>query len=111
MGATPKYLTQADLDVAAKPEEADVKLPSGGWMRVRGLTRTEHLWIGKGVDDAATIEARLLSKGIVDPPLSIPAVQAWQQRAGSKDLSTVSDMIRELSGFGQGAAKSPVAEV
>jgi hypothetical protein len=112
MGATPgHYLTQADLAKTRTTEESDVILPSGGRIRVRGLTRTEHLWIGKGTEDAGTIEARLLSKGMVEPPMTIPAAQQWQNEAGTRDVSAASDKIRDLSGFGQGAAKSVVDEV
>lgn len=111
MGATPKYLTQAGLFSTAGTDEDDVRLPSGGVIRVRGLTRTEHLWIGKGTEDAATIEARLLSKGMVEPAMSVPDAMKWQNGAGTRDVAAASDKIRDLSGFGQGAAKSPVDEV
>lgn len=87
-----------------------VTLPNGKVVTVRGLTRDEHLWIGKGTDDAAVIEQRLISKGMVQPIMTVEQVKAWQARAGTRVLSTVSDKIRDLSGFGEGAAKSALAE-
>lgn len=109
-----EYLTPDELiaDDAGDDEIGiDVQLPSGGRVRVRGLSRAEHLWIGKGTDDAAEIEARLLSKAMLQPTMSQAQIMAWQKRRGATaDLGAASDAVRSLSGFGEGANKSGVAE-
>lgn len=109
-----EYLTPDELiaDDAGDDEIGiDVDLPSGGRVRVRGLSRAEHLWIGKGTDDAAEIEARLLSKAMLQPTMSQAQINAWQKRRGATaDLGAASDAVRRLSGFGEGANKSGVAE-
>jgi hypothetical protein len=87
-----------------------VTLPNGRDVMVRGLTRVEHLWLGKGTEDALEIEARLLSKGMLRPVLSVEQAKKWQEVAGTLTVSVVSDKIRDLSGFGRDAAKSDVAE-
>lgn len=109
-----KYLTPDELiaDDAGDDEIGiDVQLPSGGRVRVRGLSRAEHLWIGKGTDDAAEIEARLLSVAMIQPTMTEAQVKAWQKkRAATADLQAASTAVRNVSGFGEGANKSGVAE-
>lgn len=107
-----EYLTPDELiaDDAGDDEIGiDVELPSGGRIRVRGLSRAEHLWIGKGTDDAAEIEARMLSKAMMQPTMSEAQIKAWQKKRGAtKDLDTAGSAVRALSGFGEGAGKSRV---
>lgn len=107
------YLSPDDLITEPDGDGGiDVELPSGGRVRVRGLSRDEHLWIGKGTNDAAEIERRLLSRALIAPSMTEAQVGAWQKRRGStQDVGTVSDAVRAVSGMGEGAAKSGVAEV
>jgi hypothetical protein len=104
------YASFEDLTAGAdEPETLDVALPSGKVVQVRGLSRKEHLWIGKGTDDAAEIERRILLAGMAQPKLTDAQLKAWQEKpGGSKDVAVVSDAIRDLSGFGEGAQKSHV---
>jgi hypothetical protein len=105
------YASADDLIDGTTGSDADkVTLPNGKVIMVRGLTRDEHLWIGKGTDDAAVIEQRMISKGMVQPVMTTEQVKAWQGKAGTMVLKLVSDKIRDLSGFGEGAAKSALAE-
>lgn len=103
------FATAEDLfALLATDSEADVFLPGGRAVRVRGLTRAEHLWIGKGTTDPAELEARMLSKGLVVPALSLEAAKRFQDSAPSSVVAAITDRIRELSGFGEGARKSAV---
>lgn len=108
-----EYASFEDLTAGAdEPETRDVTLSGGRAVQVRGLSRGEHLWIAKGTEDAAEIERRMLLKGMVQPKLTDGQLKAWQEKpGGSKDVARVSDAIRELSGFGEGADKSDVREV
>lgn len=106
-----EYASAADLTEATVEDAAeDYTLKSGKTVRIRGLTRREHLWIGKGTDDADIIEARMLSKGLVEPAMTIEEIKAWQDSSSSRAVSEISDQIRRLSGFSEGAAKRAVAE-
>lgn len=106
-----EYATFEDL-TAGELEPVDVPLSEGRTVQVRGLSRSEHLWIAKGTEDATEIERRMLIKGMLQPKLTDGQLKAWQEKpGGSKDVSRVSDAIRALSGFGQGADKSDVPEV
>jgi hypothetical protein len=105
------YASEDDLLSIGKPAEEDLVLSTGLTLKVRGLTRGEHLWIGKGTEDAAEIEARMISRGLVEPRMSEAKVKQLQDSGSSKVISEISDKIRELSGFGEGADKSGVREV
>lgn len=102
-----EYASEDDLLAeTADNAAADFTLSSGKVVRLRGLTRAEHLWVGKGTDDPAEIEARMLSKALISPALTLAKVKQWQAVGSSKVVSEISEKIQELSGFGQGAAKS-----
>lgn len=106
---TTEYASLDDLTAASAADSAeDLTLSNGKVVKVRGLTRAEFLWIGKGTEDAAEIEARLISKGLVAPAMTFKQVQAWQASSTSTVISEISDKLRELSGFGEGAAKRGV---
>lgn len=102
-----EYASEDDLlgDLAEDSAE-DFTLQSGKVVRLRGLSRAEHLWVGKGTEDGAEIEARMLSKALLIPAMTEAKVKRWQETGRSRAVSEISDKIRELSGFGQGAAKS-----
>lgn len=109
---TTEYASFDELATETADDGAeDFTLSSGKTVRLRGLTRAEHLWIGKGTEDAAEIEARMLSKAMIQPPMSLQQAKSWQATGKSNSVAEVTDKIRELSGFGQGAAKSDVREV
>jgi hypothetical protein len=107
-----EYASEEDLvaDTAEGGAE-DFVLSSGKKVRLRGLTRDEHLWIGKGTEDAAVIEARMVSTALVIPAMSEAKVRRWQKSGRSQAVSEISDRIRDLSGFGKGADKSSVRTV
>lgn len=104
------YASAAALlaDAPADDTARDLKLSTGLTVRVRSLTRAEHLALGKGDPGPGEIEARMVAKGLVEPRLSVGAVMQWQESARSSVLKEISDEIRDLSGFGQGADKSDV---
>jgi hypothetical protein len=105
----PQYATEDDLyEILAADVTDSIVLPNGKTVEVRGLTRAEHLWIGKGTDDAAEIEARMLSKATVRPALNLSAAKRFQETAPSSVVAKITARIRDLSGFGEGAQKSAV---
>ncbi|WP_433368363.1 hypothetical protein ACQPZX_41420 [Actinoplanes sp. CA-142083] len=107
-----EYASEDDLTAETAEDCAeDFTLTSGKVVRLRGLTRAEHLWIGKGTDDAAEIEARMVSKAMLIPAMSISKVKKWQETGRSSAVSEISNKVRELSGFGEGADKSNVREL
>jgi hypothetical protein len=108
-----EYASFEDLTTAPEGEPGeDLTLPSGRLVRVQGITRLEWLRLGKGVDDAAEIERRLLRVGLVAPKMTDVQLKTCQSTPGQlADIGAVTDRIRDLSGLGEGAGKSVVAEV
>ncbi|HEX2551808.1 MAG TPA: hypothetical protein VHK64_09465 [Nocardioidaceae bacterium] len=102
-----EYASEEDLVAeTAEGGAEDFTLKSGKVVRLRGLTRAEHLWIAKGTEDAAEIEARMLSKALIAPVMTVEKVKKWQASGRSRSVSEISDKVRQLSGFGEGADKS-----
>ena len=107
-----EYASTDDLLAGDGPDTTDVTLPNGKVVKVRGLTRFELIVNGKGTEDAALIERRNVATCMVEPRMTEGQVEAWQKRPGSvKALADVTTAIRDLSGLGEGAAKSGVDEV
>lgn len=107
-----EYSSLDDLFGMAATETADVVTPSGGRVKVRGLTRGEQMLIGKEVGgDALEYEPRLLAFCVVEPKLTVDDARRFIQGSKVADVSVISDRIRDLSGMGEGAAKSGVSGV
>jgi hypothetical protein len=106
--ATPEDLTAGDLG-----DGEDLTLPSGKVVRLRGLSRHELMFNGKGIkDDNALIEARNVVACLVVPKLTLAQVQAWQRNSSAGgDFKVLSEAIRERSGLTEGADKSDVREI
>jgi len=100
-----EYASIDDLTAADDTAE-DFTMSSGKVVRLRGLTRAEHLWVGKGTDDPAEIEARMLSKALIEPRMNLEQAKAWQKAGASRAVAEVSAQVQKLSGFDEGAAKS-----
>lgn len=100
-------LSAGDLDLEGGE---DLTLPSGKKVRVRGLSRHELLFNGKGTEDSEVIERRNVASAVVIPKLTVHQVEAWQRKAlAGGDFRALSEKIRDLSGLGEGAGKSDVA--
>jgi len=104
------YATADDLCAVEAPE-ADLKLSNGATIRLRGLTRAQLFFNGKGTEDPAVVEARNLQSCSVRPVLSITQAEQVLRALPAGDGHLISMKIRELSGLGEGADKSAVAEV
>lgn len=104
-----EYSSLDDLFGMAATGTADVDLPSGGRVKVRGLTRHEQMLIGQEVGgNPMEYEPRLLAFCVVSPELSLEDARRFVKGAKVADVAAISDRIRELSGMGDGAAKSGV---
>lgn len=86
----------------------EVEIPGVGTVTIRGLSRYELHLSGKGTEDGALIEARMLAMAMVDPELSVDDVLEWQKQAPAGELGPVTEKLRELSGLAEGAPKSGV---
>jgi hypothetical protein len=86
----------------------DLILPSGKVVRLRGLSRHELMFNGKGAEnDNALIERRNVVSCLLQPKLTLPQVEKWQRNsAAGGDFKVLSERIRDLSGLGEGADKS-----
>ncbi len=107
----PSAASEEDLfALLATDSTAEVEIPGGKTVTVRGLTRAEHLWLGKGVPegDASEIERRMLTKALISPALSPAKVAKFHEQAPSNVIAAIVKKIRDLSGFGEGASKSAV---
>ena len=114
MAAEINYASADDFagDDAYEVNEIDVRLSRGRTVRVRGLSRLELMHGGKGTDDSAEIERRMIVDALVTPRMTLKQIEAWQKKPGSiVDIGKVTTAIRNLSGLGKGADKSDLAEI
>ncbi len=110
MTAEDRYAAIEDLFGKNVTETADVIVPGGLVVTVRGLTRAELLINARNSDgDGALIERRNLACCMVRPPMTEDQAQRWQATAPAGDLVDVVTMIRFLSGLEADAPKSYVA--
>lgn len=86
--------------------EKVVEIPGVGEVRVRALSRGEALQIKGKEQDVAAIEQWVLSRAMVDPPMSEDDVKAWQDNSPAGELQVVFDEILKLSGMEATAAKA-----
>lgn len=93
----------------------EVPIPGGNpeedFVVVRGLSRAE-MHVGQEIEKrkgGAAQEAFLLSKAMVDPPLTEKEAADWQAASPFGEINTVQLTINMLSGIGKGAAKSDVS--
>jgi hypothetical protein len=99
-------LTRDEI-LARKLGKGVAKLPGGGEVAVRALTRDEVLQ-AEGQKSSADRSNFIVSIGMTDPKLSLEDVAAWAATGEAGDLVAVSERIAELSGLKQGADKSGV---
>lgn len=100
-------LTREQILAKSRGEEI-VDLPSGGQVRVRGLSRDEALEV-REMEANADRDNVLVARGLVDPVMSIDDVKAWAALPGSAgDIAEIGMTIGHLSGFSEGAGKSGV---
>jgi hypothetical protein len=96
-------LTSVELDAGAE----DLTLPSGKTVSVRGLSRHELFFNGKGTEDSALMERRNVVSCVVQPKLTMAQAEKWQRASlAGGDFKVLTEKIRELSGLGEGADKS-----
>jgi hypothetical protein len=106
MYASADDLAAGELDLEGGE---DLQLPSGRLVRVRGLSRFELMLNSRDTEDPAVVEVRNVTTCLVQPKMSEAQVRSWQKRsAAGGDFRALSERIRDLSGLGQGAAKSDV---
>lgn len=91
--------------------EATVDIDGVGTVRVRGLTRGEAFALKKVSSGDDDYERKLLVRALVDPEMTEDEVRRWQQNSPAGELEPVVAKVVELSGLGEGADKSVVADV
>lgn len=102
-----EYASADDLVAGDLGDGEDLTLPSGKTVRLRGLSRHELMFNGKGTEDNALIERRNVVSCLVQPKLTLAQVEAWQRNSSAGgDFRVLSETIRDLSGLRQGADKS-----
>jgi hypothetical protein len=91
---------------------ATCEIEGVGTVTVRGLSRHEFIQAGKVREDKGEEqqERYLLSRCMVDPEMNEDDVAAWQKASG-REINALASKVNELSGLGEGADKSSVAEV
>ena len=103
--ATADELCAGDLDLDGE----DLTLSSGKRVRLRGLTRYELMFNGKGLkeDDAASHEVRNVKSCLIKPAMTVQQIEQWRKnsKAGG-DFKELTEAIRERSGLADDADKS-----
>ena len=97
-------LTREEILAKAVGHEV-VDLPSGGQVKVRGLTRDEALQVQEANGTAAR-DNTTIALGLVEPALSVEEVATWAKTAPAADSIEISRAIARLSGMVEGAGKS-----
>ncbi|MFI6763853.1 hypothetical protein ACIBF5_32495 [Micromonospora sp. NPDC050417] len=97
-------ITKEEL-LSRRPGEDDVPLPSGGTVRVRGLTRGEVKDISDGVNEGKNMEPYSLSLALVDPVLTEEEAAGMTTSGCFDDVQAITTRVNELSGIAQGSAK------
>lgn len=97
-------LTREEILARAVGEEV-VTLPSGGQVRVRGLTRDEALEVQEAEGTAAR-DNITIARGLVEPALTVEEVAQWAKSAPAADSIEISRAVARLSGMVEGAGKS-----
>lgn len=108
-----KYASADHLTNGVELPQDDFELEDGSMVRFRALSRAEVLRIQTiGKDKALELERHTLAAGMVHPRMTVEQVATWQgnDRAGG-DIGRLMERIRDLSGLGEGAAKSGVPRV
>lgn len=103
-----EYAQISDLTAPAEVETADVELPGGKLVKVRGMTRLEMMLTRKGDVSVDVVEQRMLAFCMVEPRMTAAQAAAWQKATTPMIIAPVTEAIRELSGLGEGADKSPL---
>lgn len=89
------------------------KLSDGsGEVTIKGISRDDALRVGELRNTASLAEADsyLISRGLVDPAMSVDDVAAWGAGEGDAGvLMGLSEAIATLSGMVEGAGKSGVS--
>lgn len=101
------HLTREQI-LARRRGEDVVELPGGGTVKIRALTRDEVLEL----DDAETAAERsnmIISRGLIDPALTVDDVAQWGREADAGDLTIISEEIARISRLTEGAGKRGVA--
>jgi hypothetical protein len=92
----------------ATPPTEIVKLPSGGKVTIRGLTRGEALRLSKLADKAKTgpgdLEVAVIAAGTDTDP---DEARKWYADAPSADVQVLVDAVTRLSGMDGERGKGP----
>ena len=97
-------LTREEILAKATGGEV-VNLPSGGQVKVRGLTRDEALELQEREGTAAR-DNYCIATGMVEPRLSEEEVAELAKQAPAGDMVEISRAVSRLSGMSEGAGKS-----
>jgi hypothetical protein len=91
--------------------EETLEIDGIGEIRVRGLSRGEVFAAQKTTKgDVMAMERRVVSLGMVDPPMTEHEVEQWQRNSPAGEMEAVSVKINELSGLTKTAEKAAYAE-
>lgn len=97
--------------LAPRLVEGEHEVKGAGTVGIRGLSRQEILDLQKLEGGIAERERRMISLGVVDPPLTEADVKAWQSSSLAPEIEELTLAISNLSGLAQGAQKSGVPGV
>lgn len=103
------FATAEDLTETPHLEVDEHQLPSGKWVRLRGLSSFEvHLMrkVSKGGDDTAVADQLVLSMGMIEPALSKEGALKWMKSRPAGEATDAVSKIRDLSGLNEGAPKA-----
>jgi hypothetical protein len=89
----------------------DYEIPGVGVVQVRALTHGEALQVAGVETDRRELEAKVLSWAMMAPSLTEAEALVWIDNSPAGELTDLVKFVQELSGLGEGAAKSGVSGV
>lgn len=87
-----------------------VTLPSGGTVKVRGLTRNQAQQV-QDAPEGIDRDSMMIHLGLVDPELSAEDVVAWFDVAPAGDVLAIAREVSRLSGMLEGQGKQATKSV
>jgi len=97
------YASVTDLTDKDAIVSEDFETITGRKIRVRGLSRTEHLKLRTQEVD---FEAHTLSACLVIPAMTVKQAKAWMDKAPAGEITGVTSKISELSALDENAGKA-----
>jgi hypothetical protein len=101
-----------DKELLLRPrfKRETIEIEGVGTITVQALSREQLLSVGTDLSALET-EQRALAAAMVDPPMTVEDIAAWQAASPAEEMSEVIDVVYRLSGIARGQDKEQYKSV